>query len=135
MHFSAILAAGLLATVSAVPTKRDVDINAFLGEIASLFPVDVAINDICGALGDGENALGDIFGLSDEQDGGSCADVSLIYARGTCDPGNVGTLVGPPFFDAVQSAIGSKSLTVQGVPYAASVQGYLDADPAAGQMM
>ncbi|KAJ2984047.1 hypothetical protein NQ176_g241 [Zarea fungicola] len=64
-----------------------------------------------------------------------CADVTLIFARGTCDPGNVGVLVGPPFFQAVSGAIGSKSLHVQGDAYPASVDGYLKADTGAGQTM
>lgn len=135
----ALLSAMAVAAPTSVEERdiqaRSLDINAFLAKIISIFPVNVAVNDICGALGEGEKLLADAFDLSINQNRQGCSDVSLIFARGTCDPGNVGALVGPPVFQAVQAALGSKSLSVQGVPYPASVEGYLNADSAAGQTM
>lgn len=135
-----LLAALAVAAPATSVEERDIqarglDINAFLDKIVKIFPVNVAIQDICGALGEGEKLLANAFGLSINSDRQGCSDVSLIFARGTCDPGNVGALVGPPVFLAVQDALGSKSLSVQGVPYPASVDGYLSADAAAGQTM
>ncbi len=46
-----------------------------------------------------------------------CAKVTVIFARGTIEPGNVGYLAGPPFFDALAAIIGGANLDVQGVPY------------------
>jgi cutinase len=52
----------------------------------------------------------------------------------TADPGNVGFLVGPPFFDAILAQTSSASF--QGVPYSASVTGFLEGgDPAGAPMM
>jgi hypothetical protein len=47
---------------------------------------------------------------------GDCRPVTVIFARGTIEPGNVGLLAGPPFFDVLSSMIGN-ALGVQGVPY------------------
>lgn len=116
--------------------KRDFNLNLFLAMIVESFPVNVPVNGICGALGTGETVLAKAFGLNINANSNGCADVTVVFARGTCDPGNVGALVGPPFLNAVKKAIGSsKSVTFQGVEYPASVDGYLTANPAAGQTM
>ena len=115
--------------------KRDIDITAFLTEIASSFPANVAIADACGAITAAEQGLASYFSINTSSDDASCADVALIFARGTCDPGNLGSLVGPPFVQELQKALGSTSLSVQGVDYAASVDGYLHDDPAGGTSM
>ena len=55
-----------------------------------------------------------------------CKSVTVIFARGTVELGNVGSLVGPPFFDALDLAIGADNVAVQGVPYPADIVGYLE---------
>lgn len=146
MHFSKIILAALACgSVNAAPVsdmeyvpieKRDFNLNAFLAMIVETFPVNVPVNGICSALGVGETALAVAFGLNINANSKGCADVTVVFARGTCDPGNVGALVGPPFLNAVKKAIGSsKSVTFQGVEYPASVDGYLRADPKAGVTM
>ena len=64
--------------------------------------------------------------------GGACNAVTVLFARGTTEAGNVGTLAGPPFFEALASRIGANKLTVQGVNYPADVQGFLAGGDAAG---
>ncbi|KAF1828557.1 cutinase [Decorospora gaudefroyi] len=54
----------------------------------------------------------------------ACADMTLIFARGTTEPGNVGLVTGPPFIDALNEQKGSASLSVQGVEYPASFAGF-----------
>ncbi|KAL8948207.1 MAG: hypothetical protein Q9222_005582 [Ikaeria aurantiellina] len=61
-----------------------------------------------------------------------CRPVTVIFARGTTEPGNVGTLTGPPFFNALDLAIGTQNVGVQGVPYPASIGGYLAGGDAGG---
>jgi hypothetical protein len=131
------LATGALAAPTAEQLQsRDMDINAFLGAVEAAFPdIHAAIEGVCGVITDGENDLSDAFGITMTEDNSGCSDVTLVFARGTCDPGNVGALVGPPFIDALQSALGSQSLGVQGVEYPASVEGYLSDDPTGGQTM
>lgn len=61
-----------------------------------------------------------------------CKPVTILFARGTTEAGNVGSLTGPPFFSAVASAIGSTNLAVQGVDYPADVAGFLAGGSASG---
>ncbi|KAK2030800.1 cutinase [Colletotrichum zoysiae] len=60
-------------------------------------------------------------------DGTPCRPVTLIWARGTTQPGNLGEAgsEGPAFFDALASIIGADNLAVQGVNYAANILGFL----------
>ena len=63
-----------------------------------------------------------------------CKPITVIFARGTIERGNVGTLVGPPFFNNLDDLIGANNIAVQGVDYPASVIGYLEGgDPAGAQ--
>ncbi|KAF9870068.1 cutinase [Colletotrichum karsti] len=46
----------------------------------------------------------------------TCPDVAVVFARGTNEPGNVGFLTGPPFFDALRTYMnGTGTIAVQGV--------------------
>jgi cutinase len=67
-------------------------------------------------------------------DGTPCRPVTMIYARGTTQAGNVGdaAAVGPVLFNNLASRIGLNNLAVQGVTYAANVAGYLAGGDAAG---
>ncbi len=56
---------------------------------------------------------------------GLCRPVTVIFARGTSELGNVGSLAGPPFFNALDAAIGVQNVGVQGVPYPATIGAYL----------
>ncbi|GLB42494.1 putative catalyzes the hydrolysis of cutin, a polyester that forms the structure of plant cuticle [Lyophyllum shimeji] len=55
----------------------------------------------------------------------SCPDVTVFFARGTTEPGTLGTIVGPPFQAALQSALGGRTLDFQGIPYPATIAGFL----------
>lgn len=58
-------------------------------------------------------------------DGTPCREYTIIFARGTTEAGNVGSLTGPPFFQALANQVGASNVAVQGVAYAADVQGFL----------
>ena len=58
---------------------------------------------------------------------GVCKPVTLIFARGTTEPGNMGVVVGTQF----ASALGN-DVTVQGVDYAADWNGALSGGDKAG---
>ncbi|KAB8213516.1 cutinase-domain-containing protein [Aspergillus novoparasiticus] len=53
-----------------------------------------------------------------------CREFTLIYARGTFENGNIGSFVGPPLISALSTALSPSKLAVQGVVYAADVEGY-----------
>ena len=50
----------------------------------------------------------------------ACTNLTVIFARGTSEAGNVGSIAGPPMFTALQTALG-RPITKQGVDYPASV--------------
>ncbi|CZS92183.1 uncharacterized protein RAG0_02662 [Rhynchosporium agropyri] len=54
-----------------------------------------------------------------------CPKMSVVFARGTGEPGNVGILTGPPFFAALGEYInGTNQLAIQGVDYEAQPAGF-----------
>jgi Cutinase len=61
-----------------------------------------------------------------------CQRVTVIFARGTVELGNVGALAGPPFFNALEAMLGAQSVAVQGVDYKANIPGYLEGGDPAG---
>ncbi|KAJ4420888.1 hypothetical protein N0V82_004067 [Gnomoniopsis sp. IMI 355080] len=69
---------------------------------------------------------------NDLLDGTGCKDNLVIFARGTTETGNVGTLTGPPFFAALAQKVGEENLAVQGVDYPADIPGFLAGGSSAG---
>ncbi|KAF3001849.1 hypothetical protein E8E13_004371 [Curvularia kusanoi] len=68
-------------------------------------------------------------------DGTACRAVTVIWARGTTQSGNVGSpdSEGPVFFNALASALGGTSrLAIQGVDYPANIIGFLAGGDANG---
>lgn len=63
---------------------------------------------------------------------GDCKAVTVIFARGTSETGNVGTVTGPPFFEALAKKVGDAKLAVQGVEYAADAAGIAEMGDSAG---
>lgn len=56
---------------------------------------------------------------------GVCKNLTLIFARGTTEEGNIGDIVGPPFVNALNTALGSAQVAVQGVNnYPADIAGF-----------
>ncbi|KAK2629384.1 hypothetical protein QTJ16_000204 [Diplocarpon rosae] len=75
------------------------------------------------------------FGSSTQNAGSACKGMTLIFARGTTEGGNMGKVVGPPFAQALGKAMGG-DLAVQGVEYPADIKGFLaDGDAAGSQKM
>lgn len=59
---------------------------------------------------------------NDIVDGLPCKPFTLIFARGTSETGNIGSIVGPPFVLALEKAFGgSQNVAVQGVNNYAAV--------------
>ncbi|KAF3314741.1 hypothetical protein TWF173_004551 [Orbilia oligospora] len=63
---------------------------------------------------------------NDLQNGSACKPFTLIFARGTTEVGNLGTVVGPPLISALGRVLpgGANSLAIQGVNYPANVAGF-----------
>ncbi|KAF4637362.1 hypothetical protein G7Y89_g711 [Cudoniella acicularis] len=62
---------------------------------------------------------------NDLTNGSPCKAMTVVFARGTTETGNVGTLTGPPFFSSLSTAVGAQNLAVQGVDYPADIPGFL----------
>ncbi|PMD18217.1 carbohydrate esterase family 5 protein [Hyaloscypha hepaticicola] len=67
--------------------------------------------------------------------GTGCKAITVVFARGTTEQGNVGTLTGPQFFAALANVVGTNNIAVQGVDYPASVQGFLAGGDANGSTL
>lgn len=110
--------------------KRETSLNAFLSILLEFLPaIDGSISAVAGILTTFAMLLTDLTGEKDTYNelGQACTEYTVIFARGTTEPGNVGILVGPPFFEALESLVGSSALTIQGVnDYSASVDGYIE---------
>ena len=65
------------------------------------------------------------FGITSNDLSGPCKNLTLIFARGTSEEGNLGGIVGPPFIQALKDLVGTEQLAVQGVnDYPADVEGF-----------
>jgi cutinase len=75
-------------------------------------------------------------GVIENELSGPCKPVTVIFARGTTEAGNVGLLAGPPAFTLLRASLGTAGVAVQGVDYPAVVAGYLaGGDPAGSTTM
>jgi len=128
-------AAEKAAFIRSLHKRQSTPLNAFLSGVVALFPVNVAVSGLTGLITVGEQGLADTFHIDTTENGlgGNCGAITIIFARGTTEAGNVGALVGPPFFDAVQKRLGgSATLVTQGVDYPADIPGFLAGGSAAG---
>lgn len=104
--------------------------NAALALVTEIFPAQVLLTSMGTLIADGDQVLATTLGYKTTRadlDGGTCGDVMVVYAKGTDEPGNVGALVGPEFFNAIGEAMGEgKKVSVQGVDgYTATLTEYL----------
>ncbi|KAH7336321.1 putative cutinase [Rhexocercosporidium sp. MPI-PUGE-AT-0058] len=110
-------------------TARETDLNAFLSLLLDHLPaIDGTLAAISSLLTTFQTFLAVVSGKKTtyNQLTSDCKPYTVIFARGTVEPGNVGILVGPPFFDALRARVGTSALAVQGVnEYKAGVAGYL----------
>lgn len=70
-------------------------------------------------------------------DGTACRAVTVLWARGTGQQGNIGvsTDVGPMFLDDLAAKVGTNNLAAQGVNYSASVSGFEQGGDPAGSTL
>ncbi|KAF1924392.1 carbohydrate esterase family 5 protein [Didymella exigua CBS 183.55] len=73
---------------------------------------------------------------SDVTNGSGCKAMTVLFARGTTEIGNMGTVAGPPFVSAIGKMMGgAQNLAVQGIQYPADVPGFLAGGDARGSML
>ncbi|PSR73534.1 cutinase-domain-containing protein [Coniella lustricola] len=120
-------------TTSTTALLPRLSVNSILALISELFPASIALSASATLIEAEDTLLADALGYTTTYNqltssGATCGDVTLIFARGTDEPGNVGALVGPEFYAALQTAVGAATtVRFQGVnDYAASVTEYLE---------
>jgi len=120
-------------------TKAAICLALALGALA--LPVDETLSPERGIFPMGvDKALAmrqDEFARSTTQNGlsGPCKPVTVLFARGTTEIGNVGILTGPPFFQALAQRVGPGGFAVQGIDYPADILGFLAGGDAAGSAL
>lgn len=73
---------------------------------------------------------------NDVTNGGGCKAMTVLFARGTTELGNMGSVAGPPFVSAVGKMMGgAQNLAVQGIAYPADIPGFLAGGDAAGSKL
>ncbi|KAK2772241.1 hypothetical protein FQN52_003338 [Onygenales sp. PD_12] len=66
-----------------------------------------------------ERQIIDIIGSTANGLDGPCKDITFIFARGSTEIGNMGTIAGPPTANLVLREFGADAVAVQGVDYEA----------------
>lgn len=61
--------------------------------------------------------------------------MTVLFARGTTEGGNMGTLAGPPFVQAIGQMAGAGNVAVQGIEYPADIPGFLAGGDAGGSAL
>lgn len=114
-------------------------INAVLAMVENLLPNALTLAAAEAVIVPGTQALATTVGIDTTQDalndGTPCHEVILVFARGTFEPGNMGSLVGPELVDAMMGTMAPAGMTmaVQGVEnYPASVPEYLQGGSPSG---
>ncbi|UNI15062.1 Cutinase [Purpureocillium takamizusanense] len=135
---SAFLAAGQVLAVPApssdIERRNGPEVTQFLSQVAAMFPINLAVEHVCSVLMAGELVLAMKPGISAMRND-ACGDVTLMFARGTCEVGDMGVLAGPFFSKALEKKLHEhgRSLGVKGFAYPASVDGYLTGSLANGK--
>ncbi|OAL53408.1 cutinase-domain-containing protein [Pyrenochaeta sp. DS3sAY3a] len=63
---------------------------------------------------------------NDVTNGGACKAMTVLFARGTTEAGNMGSIAGPPFVSAIGKMMGgAANVAVQGIEYPADIPGFL----------
>jgi hypothetical protein len=127
--------ATMAAAVSTAAQTADASnpINRLLAGLGMVPIIGASVTAISSVLTDFEGTLAKTLNVDTIEDAAAgCKYMAVIFARGTTEPGNVGLVTGPPFFDALSAMIGKNSMSVQGVEYPASIEGFLEGGDAAG---
>ncbi|BDD58628.1 hypothetical protein MAP00_003891 [Monascus purpureus] len=134
MHLKALtvslLSYSLLIASLPLTPRNQTPLNSLITAVLEHVPaINGTINAVVGILTDFETLVAGITKAqttyNEVDDSKPCTEYTLIFARGTTEPGNVGILVGPPLINALIEKVGSDALTVQGVNnYPATIGGY-----------
>ncbi|KAF5494432.1 Cutinase [Colletotrichum siamense] len=123
-----------------VPPKPRFDVGGMITMIEDFFPANQTLSFNTTGMDQAWAQIASNFSLSVEENSlqkDRCADIMVVFARGTYEIGNVGVLVGAPFLQVLRElAAPGLTIEMQGVEYAANMTGYqLGGDPEGSQKM
>lgn len=110
-------------------------INMIAAGISALPGIGQSVTAVSGVLTLYEASLAKLTHTDTTESESGCTAMAVIFARGTTEPGNIGLVTGPPFFNAIESLVGKQAVTIQGVEYGASIEGFLQGGDAAGSRL
>ncbi|KAL8953270.1 MAG: hypothetical protein Q9222_000875 [Ikaeria aurantiellina] len=79
--------------------------------------------------GTGSNTANDVSNKA------PCKAITVIFARGTSESGNIGSVIGPPLLKSLQAKVGASDVNYQGVPYPANAAGNSQQGGTGGPLM
>lgn len=127
---SSVVLARALAPPRSIQDRQSNAFNPILSSVTSLGPISEVLNGVTDAMASLAQLAGPIIGddvdAKDVEASKPCAAVTVVFAKGTSEGGNMGTFVGPSFVTAVKAALPGTTVNVQGVNYDGTIQGYLD---------
>ena len=98
-------------------------------------PPTTSANPTSPPSGGGKSAYTSGSTASDIDNNTGCTALTVIYARGTSEGGNIGSIAGPSMFKQLLSDLGASSVTLQGVNYPADSAGNANCGAAGGPQM
>lgn len=112
-------------------------INVFLVDLLRVPVFHTLARDVCGIVTLAQALKGVTASVSSVRNDAGCADVTVLFARGTCEPGNVGAGNAPAFFDSLAAMLrrDGRSLGVRGFAYPASVNDFLSGTKVRGSQL
>lgn len=68
-----------------------------------------------------ERQRGRVGSTATEFTDGGCRDIIMLFARGSTETGNMGTICGPPTANGLKANFGAENVAVEGIEYAAAL--------------
>ncbi|KAJ4422183.1 hypothetical protein N0V82_003152, partial [Gnomoniopsis sp. IMI 355080] len=91
------------------------DVNSLLAKLLDIYPLNVIVDDLEGFLTGTLQDVADELGAEITLNTGAIyANLTILFARGTEEPGDVGVTTGPAFFQAAVDKVGER-VAVQGI--------------------
>ncbi|KAG4441421.1 hypothetical protein IFR05_003108 [Cadophora sp. M221] len=131
MAQAAALQAAQQATADPSPTSL---VNGLLAAVLMAPAINMKVSALSDTFTVFEQGIATVLAVDTTSSAQTCAPMMVIFARGTTEPGNVGLVAGPPFFDALESIMGTGAVSVQGVEYGATITGFLQGGDPAGSV-
>ncbi|RCI12719.1 hypothetical protein L249_0858 [Ophiocordyceps polyrhachis-furcata BCC 54312] len=125
----------MLTVTGATLVTADAPMPTLINKLADFFldlpQFDYPVAGVCALGASRQQQMADASHIQTTRSD-SCGDVTVIFARGSCEPGNVGISAGPPFFEALQATLPGRRVAINGLKYPADFKEFLAAQKGSG---